>query len=76
MCVRYNGATSAEQDILGDGPQGGLLTVLLFDLQANLAGAPCPIPSSIALGEEGPDPAPAQAGPLPLCHQEEKIILK
>ena len=43
MCVRYNGATSADQAIPGGGPQGGLLTVLLFDLQVNLAGAPCPI---------------------------------
>ena len=76
MCVRYNGATSAEQDIPGGGPQGGLLTVLLFDLQANLAGAPCPTLRSLALGVEGPDPAPAQAVPLPPCHQEEKILKK
>ena len=39
MCVRFNGAVSTEQDIPGGGPQGGLLTVLLFDLQVNLAGA-------------------------------------
>ena len=43
MCVRYNGAESAEQLIPCCGPQGGLLTVILFDLQVNLAGAPCPI---------------------------------
>ena len=32
MCVRYNGAVSAEQDIPGGGSQGGLHTVLLFNL--------------------------------------------
>ena len=43
MCVRFNGAVSADQDIPGGGPQGGLLTVLLFNLQVNLAGQPCPL---------------------------------
>ena len=37
MCVRFNGAESAEQDIPGGGPQGGLLIVILFDLQVNKA---------------------------------------
>jgi hypothetical protein len=50
MCVRYNGAESSEQDIPGGGPQGGLLTVILFGLQVNLAGAPCPILSLLPLG--------------------------
>jgi hypothetical protein len=76
MCVRYNGAESAEQDIPGGGPQGGLLTVILFDLQVNLAGAPCPIISLLPHGTEGPEPAPNQAGPLPLCHLEDKILKK
>ena len=40
MCVRFNGAVSDDQDIPGGGPQGGLLTVLLFDLQVNFAGVP------------------------------------
>ena len=35
MCVRYQGATSAEKYIHGGGPQGGLLTVLLFNLNCN-----------------------------------------
>ena len=39
MCVRCNGPVSAEQDIPGGGPQGGLLTVIFFDLQVDLAGA-------------------------------------
>jgi hypothetical protein len=50
MCVRYNGAESTEQDIPGGGPQGGLLTVIFFDLQVNLTGAPCPILSQIPPG--------------------------
>ena len=76
MCVRYNGAESSEQDILGGGPQGGLLTVILFDLQVNLAGAPCPIPSLLSPCAAGPEPAPQQAGPLPLCHLKEKTLKK
>ena len=43
MCVRYNGEISGDLAIPGGGPQGGLLTVLLFNLQVNLAGSPCPI---------------------------------
>ena len=76
MCVRYNGAVSGEQDIPGGGPQGGLLTVLLFDLQVNLAGAPCPLLPLLSPGVEGPDPGPLQEGPLPLCHQADKTLKK
>ena len=76
MCVRYNGAESAEQDTPGGGPQGGLLTVIFFNLQVNLAGAPCPIPSFLPLGTAGPEPVPQQAGPLPLCHLKERILKK
>ena len=76
MCVRYNGAESAEQDIPGGGPQGGLLIVILFDLQVNMVGAPCPIPSLLPLGHEGPETDPQQAGPLPLCHLKEKTMKK
>ena len=43
MCVRFNGVESAEQDIPGGGPQGGLLTVIFFNLQVNLAGALPPL---------------------------------
>ena len=66
MCVRYNGATLDDQAIPGGGPQGGLLTVLFFDLQVNLAGAPCPLLPTLPLGQ-------LQPGPLPLCHQREQI---
>ena len=76
MCVRYNGAVSDDQDIPGGGPQGGLLTVLLFDLQVNLAGAPCPILPLLPPDVQGPGIDPHQAGHLPLCHQQEKILKK
>ena len=88
MCVRFNGATSDDQDIPGGGPQGGLLTVLLYNLQVNLAGAPCPLQPLLLHGVQGPDPGPLQAGPLqagplpiqagplPPCHQQEKTLKK
>ena len=42
MCMRYKGATSSFQSCPGGGPQGGLLTGLLFCLQVRKAGSPCP----------------------------------
>ena len=78
MCVRYNGAESSEQAIPGGGPQGGLLTVLLFDLQVNLAGYPCPTTPTLPIGTLGPEINPHEAGPLPLppCHNKEKTLKK
>ena len=76
MCARYNGATSDDQDIPGGGPQGGLLTVIFFDLQVNLAGAPCPTLTLLPPLVPGPEPDPHQAGPLPLCHQPEITLKK
>ena len=70
MCVRYKGATSDEQAIPGGGPQGGLLTVLLFNLQVNLAGTPCPILPPLPVPV--PEPCLPLPGPLPPCHQKEK----
>ena len=68
MCVRLNGAVSADQAVPGGGPQGGLLTVLLFNLQVNLAGAPCPLLNlDLPLTFVGPLPATPQDAPLPLC---------
>ena len=72
MCVRYNCTESAEQHIPGGGPQGGLLTVILFNLQVNKAGAPCTLPSQLLPGHAGPEPAPTQSGPLPPCHYKDK----
>ena len=41
MCVRYKGAVSSFYKVPGGGPQGGLLTSVLFILQVNKAGSPC-----------------------------------
>ena len=41
MCVRHRGAISTFQSCPGGGPQGGLLTGVLFCLQVNNAGRPC-----------------------------------
>ena len=41
MCVHYKGEESSFQNCPGGGPQGGLLTGILFILQTNKAGAPC-----------------------------------
>ena len=76
MCVRYHGAELDEQAIPGGGPQGGLLTVLFFDLQVNLAGAPCPIALTLPVGVLGPEPIQTLLGPLPPCHQLKKINKK
>ena len=69
--MRYGGATSDEQLIPGGGPQGGLLTVLLFDLQVNLAGAPCPPLPLLPHGVQGPELRPYLS-----CHQKEDILKK
>ena len=73
MCVRYNGAESIEQDIPGGGPQGGLLTVIFFNLQVNKAGRPCAIPAQLMPGYAGPEPDPSMIGPLPPCHIKKKF---
>ena len=41
MCVKYKGEVSSFQDCPGGGPQGGLLTGILFIIQVNKAGHPC-----------------------------------
>ena len=74
MCVRYSGAVSNDQIIPGGGPQGGLLTVLLFNLQVNLAGAPCPILSTLPKGVEGPELP--QEGPQLPCQDNRHILKK
>ena len=76
MCVRYNGAVSNEQDIPGGGPQGGLLTVILFDLQVNGGEAPCPLPITLAPLYKGPDPDPKYAGPAQPCHLDDRKLKK
>ena len=53
-----------------------VLTVILFDLQINLAGAPCPIYPVLPIGIAGPEPDPHHQAPLPVCHQTEKTLKK
>ena len=76
MCVRFNGVESAEQDIPGGGPQSGLLTVIFFDLQVNLAGAPCPRPTLLPKGTIGPEPSLNHTTPPLPCHMREKLLKK
>ena len=65
-----------KQDIPGGGPQGGLLKVILFDLQVNGAEAPCPLPITLAPLYKGPDPDPKYAGPAQPCHLEDRKLKK
>ena len=67
MCVRYNGATSSAQSSPGGSPQGGLISVILFNLQANKAGTPCAQPKTLPPTIEGPEPLIIE--PAPPCHQ-------
>ena len=76
MCVRFNGAESVEQPIPGGGPQGGLFTVIFFNLQVNLAGLPCPLPTILPVGVLGPEAGPLHAGPQQPCQQIEKTLKK
>ena len=50
--------------------------MIFFDLQVNLAGAPCPTLPLLPPLVPGPEPDPHQAGPLPLCHQPEITLKK
>ena len=76
MRVRYNGVTSSAQNIPGGGPQGGLLTVILFNLQVNLAGLPCRLETWLPPLQQGPEPDPRLAGPLPICHLSDLTLKK
>ena len=74
MVTTFNGAVSDSQHLCGGGPQGSLLIVLLFCLQVDKAGEPCPkVNGNPALpnGQFGPEPEPVYLEPLKLCQQEE-----
>ena len=49
MCVRYKSTVSSFEMCPGGGPQGGLLTGLLFCLQVRKAGSPCELAPSALL---------------------------
>ena len=67
LVIRYHGAVSSERCMPGGGPQGTLLIVLLFILQVNHAGDPCPVPATLPAGVAGPEPplSPTYSKP---CH--------
>ena len=50
--MKYKGTVSSFKQCPGGGPQGGLLTQVLFCLQVNKAGAPCTLPQHPAGGKE------------------------
>ena len=76
MSVRYNEATSDKQSVTGGGPQGGLLVVLLFNLQVNLAGAPRFLQPVLPVGVHGLELGNLQPGPPLLCPHKEKLLKK
>ena len=79
MVTIFNGATSTSQHLCGGGPQGSLLIVLLFCIQVNMAGEPCPriidIPSDISntIGPQFQDSPLVNTLP---CHEEKRTSKK
>ena len=69
MCVRYKGTESTFEKCPGGGPQGGLLTGVLFILQVNKAGSPCP--SSRQEHTLVPTEYPIQSSQVPAPRQED-----
>ena len=79
MVTTYNGAVSGSQSLCGGGPQGSLLIVILFCLQVNEAGAPCPRVDDnppLPLGLHGPALEPVHSQPPELCQQADKTDKK
>ena len=64
MCVRYKGEQSEFRKMPVGGPQGGLLTGILFCPQVNKVGSPCPLPSRAQQFLQVQDPASQQVGTL------------
>ena len=64
MCIRYKQATSSFQQCPGGGPQGGLLTGILFCLQVNKAGHPCKLPAPLAAPEKPEGQEPPKKNPI------------
>jgi hypothetical protein len=80
MCVKFNGSTSSFQRSPGGGPQGGLLTGVLFCLQVNKAGSPCPVPQLPARrqqpsqGETTSRPEPPSSRPDPINEPATSVL--
>ena len=63
----YKGTVSSRQYLCGGGPQGSLLVVLLFVLQVDKAGEPCPrtnLTPSLPPDHYGPEPEPTYCSPV------------
>ena len=79
MVTTYNGAVSSSQHLCGGGPQGSLLIVILFCLQVNQAGNPCPrgdVNHPLPDGVQGPVLEPVHRDPPKPCHQVENTDKK
>ena len=79
MVTTFNGAVSSSQHLCGGGPQGSLLIVLLFCVQVNEAGLPCPrldVNPPLPAGVHGPALEPVHRHPPEPCHQVEKTDKK
>ena len=74
MCVRYKGEVSSFKSCPGGGPQGGLLTGVLFCLQVNKAGRPCPLPNSPVIWQETAN-IPALNNPQPPSSGQDTVQL-
>ena len=72
MCVRYKGTESSFESCPGGGPQGGLLTWVLFILQVNKAGRPCPAPRQEATLT--PTKYPIQLLEAPAPREEDTLL--
>ena len=70
--MRYRGASSSVRAMPGGGPQGTLLIVLLFILQVNYAGSPCPVPTTLPKYIHGPEPDPTTVAETKCCHSVDK----
>ena len=73
MVTTFNGVVSSCQQLCGGGPQGSLLIVLLFCLQVNKAGEPCPrVDDNPAQPLEyfGPQLQPSFSDEKKPCHSE------
>ena len=79
MVTTFNGAVSSKQLLCGGGPQGSLLIVLLFCIQINHAGDPCPrveVNSCALEGAFGPLPKPVYSNEMKLCHVADNTTKK
>ena len=71
MCVRYMGEESSFKRCPGGGPQGGLLTGLMFIIQVNKAGRPCSLLPSMRQNHDLPPAKELHEPELPALQQDQ-----